>query len=166
MVRTHTLYRPLKRFVLNYFLNKILFFQTDPSQRFATVFYFYFEALHVSYAPALRAATEKGYPLHIDATNEYGKGGLFLCLDGWSGWVLHAAKIATENADELRPAIDVTTTLFGDPIAVVRDLGTASAKAVDHLRRKNIPDLVCHYHFLGALGKNSLTPIIRYCAST
>jgi hypothetical protein len=116
-------------------------------------FLLYFEALHVSCAPALRVATEKGYPLHIDATNEYGKGGLFLCLDGWRGWVLHAAKIATENAEELRPAIDLTTTLFGDPIAVVRDLGKGGAKSVDQLRQKNIPDLVCHYHFLGAIGK-------------
>ena len=96
---------------------------------------------------------ERGYPLHIDATNEYGKGGLFLCLDGWRGWVLHAAKIATENTEELRPAIDITTALFGDPIAVVRDLGSAGAKSVDQLRQKNIPDLVCHYHFLGAVGK-------------
>lgn len=116
-------------------------------------FLLYFEALHVSCAPDLRVAMENGYPLHIDATNEYGKGGLFLCLDGWRGWVLHAAKIATENAEELRPAIDVTTTLFGDPIAVVRDLGNAGAKSVDQLRQKNIPDLVCHYHFLGAIGK-------------
>ncbi len=98
-------------------------------------------------------SVKKGYPLHIDATNEYGKGGLFLCLDGWRGWVLHAAKIATENVEELRPAIDITTTLFGDPIAIVRDLGSAGAKSVAHLRQKNIPNLVCHYHFLGAIGK-------------
>ena len=116
-------------------------------------FLLYFEALHVNCAPDLRAAMERGYPLHIDATNEYGKGGLFLCLDGWRGWVLHAAKIATENAEELRPAIDITTALFGDPIAVVRDLGSAGAKSVNQLRQKNIPDLVCHYHFLGAIGK-------------
>ncbi len=116
-------------------------------------FLLYVEALHARCIPELRVAMEKGYPLHIDATNEYGKGGLFLCLDGWRGWVLHAAKIATENAEELRPAIDITTALFGDPIAVVRDLGSAGAKAVDQLCQKNIPDLVCHYHFLGAIGK-------------
>jgi hypothetical protein len=116
-------------------------------------FLLYFEALHITCAPTLRAAMEKGYPLHIDATNEYGKGGLFLCLDGWRGWVLHAAKIATENAEELRPAIDKTLSLFGDPVAVVRDLGGAGAKSVDSLRQKNIPDLVCHFHFLGAIGK-------------
>lgn len=121
-------------------------------------FLLYFEALHVSCAPALRVATEKGYPLHIDATNEYGKGGLFLCLDGWRGRVLHAVKIATENAEELRPAIDLNTTLFGDPIAVVRDLGKAGAKSVEQLRQKNIPDLVRHYHFLGAIEKKLCLP--------
>ncbi len=116
-------------------------------------FLLYVEALHITCAPALRIAMEMGYPLHIDATNEYGKGGLFLCMDGWRGWVLHAVKIATENTEELRPAIDKTVSLFGDPIAVMRDLGGACAKSVDSLRQKNIPDLVCHYHFLGAIGK-------------
>ena len=116
-------------------------------------FLLYFEALHITCAPTLRTAMEKGYPLHIDATNEYGKGGLFICMDGWRGWVLHSVKIATENALELRPAIDKTLSLFGNPIAVMRDLGSAGAKSVDSLRQKNIPDLVCHYHFLGAIGK-------------
>ncbi len=61
------------------------------------------EALHLNCASALRAAMEgSGYPLHIDATSEYGKGGLFLCLDGFRGWVLHAVKITTENSNELQ----------------------------------------------------------------
>jgi len=111
------------------------------------------EGLHHRRAPALRAAMSGGYPLHIDATSEHGKGGLFVCLDGWRGWVLHAVKISSENADELRPCIEETTRRFGDPIAVVRDLSTAEAGAVDSLREKGIPDLVCHYHFLGAIGK-------------
>jgi len=113
----------------------------------------YLERLHHRRVPALRAAMEGGYPLHIDATNEHGKGGLFLCIDGWRRWVLHAVKISSENEDELRPAIEKTVSLFGDPIAVVRDLSAAEAGAVDSLRDKGIPDLVCHYHFLGAIGK-------------
>lgn len=111
------------------------------------------ERLHHYSVAALRAAMGGGYPLHIDATSEHGKGGLFLCLDGWRGWVLHAVKISSENEEELRPAIEKTVSLFGDPIAVVRDLGAAEAGAVDSLRDKGIPDLVCHYHFLGAIGK-------------
>ena len=116
-------------------------------------FLLYLEALHLNRASALRAAMEGGYPLHIDATNEYGKGGLFLCLDGFRGWVLHAVKITTENSNELYPAIEKTIFLFGDPIAIMRDLGSGGAKSVKNLRQKGIPDLVCHYHFLGAVGK-------------
>ena len=111
------------------------------------------EGLHRRRAPALRAAMNGGYPLHIDATSEHGKGGLFVCLDGWCGWVLHAVKIASENAEELRPCIEETIRRFGDPIAVVRDLSAAESAAVDSLRAKGIPDLVCHYHLLGAIGK-------------
>ncbi len=111
------------------------------------------ERLHHYRIPALRAAMGGDYPLHIDATSEHGKGGLFLCIDGWRGWVLHSVKIASENEDELRPAVEKTVSLFGDPIAVVRDLSKAEAGAVDKLRDRGIPDLVCHYHFLGAIGK-------------
>jgi len=111
------------------------------------------ERLHHYRVPALHAAMGGGYPLHIDATSEHGKGGLFLCLDGWRGWVLHAVKISSENEEELRPAIAKTVSLFGNPIAVVRDLSAAEAGAVNSLRDKGIPDLVCHYHFLGAIGK-------------
>ena len=64
------------------------------------------EGLHRRRAPALRAAMHGGYPLHIDATSEHGKGGLFLCLDGRRAWVLHAVKIASENAEELRPCVE------------------------------------------------------------
>jgi len=133
-------------------------------------FLLYFEALHIARAPVLRVAMKKGYPLHIDATNEYGKGGLFVCIDGWRGWVLYSTKIATENAEELRPAINQTVSLFGNPVAIMRDLGNAGAKSVDFLRQKNIPDLVCHFHFLGAIGKKlfdtdyaSLRKLLKGC---
>ena len=88
------------------------------------------EALHWRQAPALRAAMASGYPLHIDATSDKGKGGLFVCLDGWRGWGLNAVKVSTENAAELRPAIDRAVAAFGDPVAIMRDLGSAGAKAV------------------------------------
>ena len=113
----------------------------------------YFEALHLARAPALRSAMHEGYPLHIDATCEHGKGGLFVCMNGWRGWVLMAARIPSEHSDHLRPTVHETIELFGDPIATVRDLGEAGASALEELRTRGIPDLVCHFHFLGALGK-------------
>ena len=134
-------------------LQKNIIISTGTISQLCDRFLLYIEALHLNSAPALRAAMEDGYPLHIDATNEYGKGGLFLCLDGFRGWVLHAVKITTENSNELYPAIEKTIVLFGDPIAIMRDLGSGGAKAVKDLHQKGIPDLLCHYHFLGAVGK-------------
>ena len=110
-------------------------------------------ALHRQRAPALRAAMEHGYPLHIDATCDKGQGGLFLCLDGWRGWVLHAARIRSENAAELHPAIQATLDAFGHPVAFMRDLGSAAAKAVAACRQPPAVDLVCHFHFLAAVGR-------------
>jgi hypothetical protein len=113
----------------------------------------YLEALHLARVPQLRAALGEGYPLHIDATCEHGKGGLFVCMDGWRGWVLVAGRIPSEHEDHLRPLVAKTTRLFGDPIAIVRDMGKGGASAVAALREKAIPDLICHYHFLAAVGK-------------
>jgi len=113
----------------------------------------YLEALHLARVPQLCTALEGGYPLHLDATCEHGKGGLFVCMDGWRGWVLVAGRIPSEHEEHLRPLVEQTTRLFGDPIATVRDLGEGGAKAVAALREQGIPDLVCHYHFLAAVGK-------------
>jgi len=114
------------------------------------------QRLHADRAPTLRAAMEGGYPLHIDATCEAGRGGLAVVLDGWRGWVLAAGRIPTEHSDHLKPIIDQAVTLFGNPIAVVRDLSDSIALAVQPLRLRGIPDLVCHFHFLGAVGKKLL----------
>ena len=104
------------------------------------------ERLHLHRAPALRDAMEGGYPMHLDATCERGRGGLFVALDGWRGWVLGATRIPSEAQDHLQPLIDKTVALFGDPLAVVRDLGDGIEAAVRALRKRGIPDLACHYH--------------------
>lgn len=110
------------------------------------------ESLHIRRAPQLRTVLEEGYPLHIDATCERGKGGLFVCLDGWRSWVLGAARITSEKADSLAPLVQSTVELFGLPLAVVRDMGDGMAGAVETLRRQGVVDLICHYHFLAAVG--------------
>ena len=112
--------------------------------------------LHWQRAPALRAAMPQSYPLHIDATCDKGKGGTFLCLAGWTGWVLNAVRVGSENEQQLRPAVERTLTGFGDPLAVLRDLGGAGAKAVADCRLRGIPDLLCHFHFLQAVGHQLL----------
>ena len=64
------------------------------------------ERLHLHRAVALCAAMEGGYPLHLDATCERGRGGLFVALDGWRGWVLGAKRIPSEHPDHLQPLVD------------------------------------------------------------
>ncbi len=117
-------------------------------------FLHFFEALHLARAPQLRhLLQEEGYPLHLDATCERGKGGLFVCMHGWRGWVLSAARIPSENEASLRPVVEETSALFGDPVATVHDLGDAMTRAVAALRKRGVPDFICHYHFLGAVGE-------------
>lgn|GEM_PF-357816 len=113
----------------------------------------YFGALHVDRAPVLRGALKDGYPMHIDATCERGKGGLFVCIDGWRNWVLWAARIPSESSENITPVIGKAVSLFGKPVAVVRDMGEGCAHSVKSLRKAGIPDIVCHYHFLAAVGK-------------
>lgn len=115
----------------------------------------YFEALHVLRAPELNATMQQagGYPLHVDGTNDRGKGGLAVCMDGFRGWVLVAGKIPSEHENHLRPLVDKTVALFGAPLATMRDLMKAGPNAVKGIRETGKPDLVCHYHFLGAVGK-------------
>jgi hypothetical protein len=116
-------------------------------------FLLYLEALHLVRSPYLKAAMQKhGYPLHIDATSEHGKGGLFVCVDGFRNWVLCAGKIESESDENLKQFVEKTIALFGDPIGVVRDLGTPGKNAVAFLVQCGIPDFVCHYHFWGAIG--------------
>jgi hypothetical protein len=114
------------------------------------------ERLHLHRAPALRAAMGGGYPLHLDATCEHGRGGLFVALDGWRGWVLGATRIPTEHQDHLKPLVDQVVALFGDPVAVVRDMGEGIGATVETLRQRGVPDLVCHDHFLAAVGNKRL----------
>jgi hypothetical protein len=116
------------------------------------------EALHVYRAPALRAAMSHGYPLHLDATCDRGKGGLFVTIDGFRGWVLAAGRVSSERHDYLIPVIERTLALFGEPLATMRDLGDAVAAAVAPLRQRAILDLVCHFHFLRAVGKKLFDP--------
>ncbi len=112
------------------------------------------EALHLSRVPVFRQLLQKeGYPLHLDATCEHGKGGLMVGMHGWRHWVLVAKRIPSENELYIRPIMEETTALFGDPVATVHDLSDAISKAVAPLRDREIPDFVCHYHFLSAVGE-------------
>lgn len=124
-------------------------------------FLHHLEALHLSRTSVLREtlARDGGYPLHIDATGEDGRGTLFTVCAGWRGWVLGSWKLPTERADQILPCLKEVVALFGPPVALMRDLGRAPILAahtlVDGLDKK-IPILSCHQHFLRDVGKDLL----------
>lgn len=128
---------------------------------FAASFIRHLEALHRRRAPAIREALARdgGYPLHIDATGEDGRGTLFIAYAGWRGWVLGSWKISTERADLILPHLRELPASFGAPCAVLRDLGKAVILAaldfVKELGRK-IPIISCHQHFLSDVGEDLL----------
>jgi hypothetical protein len=124
-------------------------------------FLVYLEALHREKAPALRAAMEAdgGWPLHVDATGEDGRGTLLVALSGWRRWVLGAWKVPTERSDVIVPRLEETAALFGSPCAIMRDLGRAVTEAAEQFVNKlaaPIPVLACHQHFLRDVGTDLL----------
>ena len=124
-------------------------------------FVIYLEALHRDSAPALRAAlaADGGWPLHIDATCEDGRGTLLVAFAGWRRWVLGAWKIPTERGDAILPKLKEAAAQFGPPCAIMRDLGRAVTEAASGLANNlglSIPILACHLHFLRDVGTDLL----------
>ncbi|MBI5627824.1 MAG: hypothetical protein HY953_02810, partial [Candidatus Rokubacteria bacterium] len=127
----------------------------------AVRFVAYLEALHRARTPELRAAlrADGGWPMHLDATGEDGRGTLLVLYAGWRRWVLGAWKLSTERADLILPRLRQVADQFGVPCAVMRDLGRAVTEAADSFvaeRKLRIPVLACHLHFLADVGKDLL----------
>lgn len=124
------------------------------------------EELHISRAPAIRdaLAQDGGYPLHIDATGEDGRGTLFVAYGGWRRWVLGSWKLATERADKVLPCIREMVARYGVPCAIMRDLGGAMTQAANDLvaeTGEEIRILACHFHFLKDVGKDLMDPAYK-----
>jgi hypothetical protein len=122
----------------------------------------YLEALHTGHSAEIQAALHKdgGWPMHIDATGEDGRGTLFVVLAGWRHWVLGAWKIPTERSDVILPRLRSVIERFGAPCGIVRDLGRAMKEACDKLVSElhlDIPILACHLHFLADVGDDLLS---------
>ena len=129
------------------------------SHRFAK----YVARLHHARCAELKGALEQdgGWPLHVDATGEAGRGTVLLAMAGWRQWVLGAWKISTERAELILPPLRQTVSRFGAPCAAVRDLGRAMIPALDDLVAEldsPIPVLSCHQHFVADVGKDLLEP--------
>lgn len=97
--------------------------------------------------------TKGGYILHLDGTCEGDSAHLMTSIDEISNIVLDNLKIPTENADLIIPMLERIKKNYGDPIALVHDMGGAILKAVEKVF-PDIKDYICHYHFLRDIGKD------------
>ena len=134
-----------------------IFLSTGELSNLAKLFLVYMQELHNNRMEQLRnvLANDGGWPLHMDATCENGRGTLLVALAGWRNWVLGAWKVPTERADAILPCLREVVGQFGAPCAVIRDLGRGITLAVNNLLTEldlDIIVLACHYHFLKDIG--------------
>ena len=94
-----------------------------------------------------------GYILHMDGTCEGGSPHLFSCIDAISNLVLGNMKMPTEDSQTIIPLLKNIKDAYGNPVALVHDMGKAILKAVA-LVFPGIADYICHFHFLRDLGKD------------
>ena len=94
-----------------------------------------------------------GYILHLDGTCEGDSPHLMSTIDGLSKIVLDNLKIPSENACQLIPFLRKIQRTYGDPIALVHDMGAAILQSVKEVF-PIVPDYICHFHFLKDIGKD------------
>jgi hypothetical protein len=94
-----------------------------------------------------------GYILHLDGTCEGDSPHLMTSIDELSRIVLGNVKLPSENASQLIPFLDKIKQAYGEPIAMVHDMGAAILNAVNEVF-PTIPDYICHFHFLKDIGKD------------
>jgi hypothetical protein len=96
-----------------------------------------------------------GYILHLDGTCEGDSPHLFSGLDGISELVLDNVKLPSEKADLLIPFLRQIRQQYGDPVALVHDMGKGILTAIGEVFAGK-PDFICHFHFLRDIGKDLL----------
>jgi hypothetical protein len=98
-------------------------------------------------------ALRGGYILHMDGTCEGDSPHLFTGIDGIANIVLDNIKLPSEKAELIIPFLRRIQRQYGEPIALVHDMGQGILSAVKTVF-KGTPDFICHFHFLRDIGKD------------
>jgi len=112
---------------------------------------------HQQCAGRIKEAMQRrgGYVFHLDGTCEGQSPLLMSGLDSLSEIVLGNVKLPSEKADKIIPFLKEIKEQFGDPLALVHDMGKGILNAVAEVFPKT-PDFICHFHFLRDIGKDLL----------
>ena len=98
-------------------------------------------------------ALRGGYILHLDGTCEADSPQLFTGIDGIAHIVLDNIKLPSEKAELLIPFLRRIKRQYGDPIALVHDMGHGLMSAIGEVFT-GVRDFICHFHFLRDIGKD------------
>ena len=118
-------------------------------------FIMYLAIAHQQCAGRIKEAMQLrgGYVFHLDGTCEGQSPILMSGLDSLSEIVLGNVKLPSEKADTIIPFLKDIKEKFGDPLALVHDMGKGILNAVAKVFPKT-PDFICHFHFLRDIGKD------------
>lgn len=94
-----------------------------------------------------------GYVLHLDGTCEGNSPHLMTALDEFSEIVLGNVKLPSENTAMIVPFLKQFKRSYGQPLALVHDMGTGILDAIRQVFPR-VPDFICHFHFLRDIGKD------------
>ena len=94
------------------------------------------------------------YLLHLDGTGEAGDDIVFMAKDGITGITMDARIMPSESSEYIIPFLQEMKGAFGDPVAMIRDMGPAIKESVSVVF-PGILQLICHYHFVKDLGKDA-----------
>ncbi len=117
----------------------------------------YLAIAHKRCAPGITADMQSrgGYICHLDATCEGGNPLLMSSIDSLSDIVLGNVKLPAEDEAHIVPFLTRIKRAYGIPLALVHDMGKGILAAVAKVF-SDVPDFICHFHFLRDIGKDFL----------
>lgn len=125
--------------------------------RLGMKFVTYLAMAHRKRAPDIQAdmRSRGGYICHLDATCEGGNPLLMSSIDSLSDIVLGNVKLPAEAEAHIVPFLKRIEQDYGTPLALVHDMGKGILAAVAKVF-PDVPDFICHFHFLRDIGKDYL----------
>ena len=121
----------------------------------AKKFIIYLAIVHRRNAHRIKAVMKRngGFILHLDSTCGKGSPLLMSGIDSITDIVLGNIKIPSEKAEFILPFLQEIKANFGNPLAVVQDMGKGIMNAVEEVF-DGIRIFICHFHFLRDIGKD------------
>lgn len=99
--------------------------------------------------------TQGGYILHLDGTTQGSSPHLISTIDQLSKFVLGNIKITSEKSDLIKPLLSDLNKNYGNPLAIVTDMGAPMLLAVKEVF-PGVKNFICHFHFLRDIGNDLL----------